>query len=222
MNEKINDNTKTKKRYSLGEEIFNSVAHGVGALLAIAAIPLLVVRAVKYVPEGMTSYYIVGFLIFAVSLLVLYISSTLYHALLGKAKKVFSVFDHCSIYILIAGTYSAYCLTVLNGKLGWIIFGVIWSLAVIGIVLYSIFGKKVQVISFITYIAMGWLIIFAIEPLKELLPAMSLQFLIYGGVTYTVGAIFFLLRKVKWMHSIWHIFVVIASVFHFFSIYYMV
>lgn len=209
-----------EKRYSLGEEIVNAITHGIGAGLSIAALVLLIVRAAKYAPSDLRASYIVGYTIFGSSLIILYLFSTLYHALPLKTKKVFGIFDHCSIYILIAGTYTAYSLTVLHGAVGWTIFGIIWGLAVLGIVLYSIFGSKVRILSVITYIPMGWLIIFAARPLKAQLSAFSFKFLILGGVIYTAGCIFYAMKKIKWAHAIWHLFVIGGSIMHFFSLYF--
>lgn len=209
-----------KRRYSIGEEIANAITHGIGAGLSVAALVILIIRAAKYAPYEFRAGYIVGFTIFGASLIILYLFSTLYHALPLKTKKVFGIFDHCSIYVLIAGTYTAYCLTVLRGAVGWVIFGIIWGLAVLGIVLYSIFGSKVRVLSVVTYIPMGWLIIFAARPLKEQLPTLSFKFLLLGGIIYTAGCIFYAMKKVKWMHGIWHLFVMGGSIMHFFSLYY--
>ncbi|UTY24749.1 PAQR family membrane homeostasis protein TrhA [Treponema denticola] len=211
---------KIKRRYSIGEEIANAVTHGIGVGLSIAALVLLIIRAARYAPPDLKAGYVVGFTIFGASLIILYLFSTLYHALPLKAKKVFGIFDHCSIYILIAGTYTAYCLSALNGAVGWTIFGIIWGMAVLGIVLYSILGSRVRVLSVITYIPMGWLIIFAARPLKEQLPLLSFKFLIVGGIIYTAGCIFYAMKKVKWAHSIWHLFVIGGSIMHFFSLYY--
>ena len=210
------------KRYTVGEEIVNAITHGIGVLLSIAALVLLIVKAVYYAPEAYKGCCIVSFTIFGSSLIILYLFSTLYHALPLSTKKVFGIFDHCSIYILIAGTYTAYCLTALRGAVGWSIFGVIWGCAVLGIVLYSIFGSKIRVLSVVTYIPMGWLIIFAAKPLKEQLPLISFRFLVFGGLLYTVGCIFYAMKKVKWMHGIWHLFVLAGSIMHFFSIYYSI
>ncbi|MEL3905924.1 MAG: hemolysin III family protein [Treponema sp.] len=211
-----------KKRYSTGEEIVNAVTHGIGTLLSIAALVLLIIRAVYYAPAPYTVSYIVGFTIFGSSLIILYLFSTLYHALPLGAKTVFGIFDHCSIYILIAGTYTGYCLTVLRGGAGWTIFGIIWGLAVLGIVLYSIFGSRVRILSVVTYIPMGWLIIFAVKPLKNQLPLLSFRFLMLGGIIYTAGCIFYAMKKIKWMHGVWHLFVIAGSVMHFFSLYFSI
>lgn len=210
------------KRYSTGEEVVNAVTHGVGVLLSVAGLVLLVIRSVRCASEEYKVRCIVGFTIFGASLVVLYLFSTLYHALPLGAKKVFGIFDHCSIYILIAGTYTAYCLTALRGALGWSIFGVIWGLAAVGITLYAVFGSRLRVLSAITYIPMGWLVVFAIKPLREHLPLLSFRFLIIGGVLYTIGCIFYAMKKIKWMHGVWHLFVLAGSIMHFFSVYYSV
>ena len=139
-----------------------------------------------------------------------------------RTKKLFGIFDHCAIYILIAGTYTAYCLTALRGVVGWFIFGVIWGLAVTGIALYAIFGSRVRIFSVLTYIPMGWLIIFAVRPLKAQLPLLSFRFLILGGLLYTAGCIFYIMKRIKWMHGVWHLFVLAGSIMHFFSLYFSV
>ena len=213
---------KISKRYTTGEEILNAITHGIGVLLSIAALVLLIVRAVMYAPDEYKAQCIIGFTIFGASLIILYLFSTLYHALPLGTKKLFGIFDHCSIYILIAGTYTAYCLTALRGAAGWLIFGIIWGLAVVGIVLYAVFGSRVRVLSVITYIPMGWLIIFAAKPLKEQLSLLSFRYLVVGGLVYTVGCVFYAMKKVKWMHGIWHLFVLGGSIMHFFSIYYSI
>jgi len=210
------------KRYTTGEEILNAITHGIGALLSIAALVLLILKAVFSAPAEYKAQCVVGFTIFGSSLVILYVFSTLYHALPLGAKKLFGIFDHCSIYILIAGTYTAYCLTALRGAVGWVIFGVIWGLAVVGIALYAVFGSRVRVLSVVTYIPMGWLIIFATKPLSEQLPLLSFRYLIVGGLVYTVGCVFYALKKIKWMHGVWHLFVLGGSIMHFFSIYYSI
>ena len=210
------------KRYTIGEEIVNAVTHGIGALLSIAALVLLIVRAALYAPDTYRVSCIVGFTIFGVSLIILYLFSTLYHALPLRTKRLFGIFDHCAIYILIAGTYTAYCLTALRGVVGWSIFGVIWGLAVTGIALYAVFGSRVRIFSVLTYIPMGWLIIFAVRPLKAQLPLLSFRFLILGGLLYTAGCVFYAMKRIKWMHGVWHLFVLAGSIMHFFSLYFSV
>jgi len=208
------------KRYTTGEEIFNAITHGVGAGLAIAATVLLVVKAVLYAPENMRAQYITGWAIFGLSLIVLYLMSTLYHALTpDNAKKVFAIFDHASIYFLIAGTYTPFCLTTLYGPFGWTLFGIIWGLAATGISLYAVFGSRLRAASAITYILMGWMIFIAIKPLMLGLPGISLLFLLIGGAAYTGGVFFYVKKNTKWTHPIWHLFVLAGSIFHFFSVY---
>lgn len=211
------------KRYSIGEEIFNSVTHGVGAGLAVAATVLLIVRAVLYAPADGRGFYVTSFAIFGASLVVLYLMSTLYHALTPYgAKKIFAIFDHSSIYLLIAGTYTPFCLTTLRGSVGWVLFGIIWGLAVVGMTFYAVFGSRMRILSAITYVLMGWLVVFAFKPMVQNLNPLSLKLVLAGGVAYTVGCIFYALKKIKWMHCIWHIFVMFGSVFHFFAVYFSV
>lgn len=210
------------KRYTIGEEICNSITHGIGAGLAIAALVLLVVKGAIYAPVGEKGFYITSFAIYGASLFILYLMSTLYHALTPYgAKKVFAVFDHSCIYLLIAGTYTPFCLTVLRPTVGWWLFGIIWGLALAGMTFYAIFGKKMRALSVITYILMGWLVIFAIKPMVQIVPPFSLKLLVWGGVAYTVGCVFYAMKKVRWTHSIWHVFVMLGSILHFFSIYYL-
>ncbi|HKL86012.1 MAG TPA: hemolysin III family protein [Treponemataceae bacterium] len=219
---------KKVKRYSLGEEIGSAVTHGVGTLLSIAGLVLLILRAAWYAPAEYKVSYIVGFIIFGVSLIILYISSTLYHALTNHlAKKVFGILDHCSIYVLIAGTYTAYCLTALRGPLGWTLFGIIWGLAIIGITFYAIFGSRLRKLSASTYIPMSLIIIFAGNTIKLRLTAMSgsilsWYLLLIGGAFYIVGTAFYSMKKIKWTHFVWHFFVMAGSIFHFFSVFLMI
>jgi hemolysin III len=214
-----------KKRYSLGEEIANAITHGIGTELSIAGLVLLIIKAVKYAPAQYKVSYVVGFAIFGVSLIILYIASTLYHALKNPtAKKVFGIFDHSSIYLLIAGTYTAYCITALRGALGWTIFGIIWAMAITGITFYAIFGSRMRRLSAITYVPMGLVIVFASGPTKASLIAVSgtntsWYFLLIGGACYLVGTLFYAMKKIKWTHSIWHLFVIAGSIMHFFSVY---
>lgn len=211
------------KPYSIGEEIFNSITHGIGAGLAVAATVLLIVRAVVYAPNDGKGFYVTSFAIFGSSLVVLYLMSTMYHALTPYgAKKIFAIFDHSSIYLLIAGTYTPFCLTTLRGPGGWTLFGIIWGLAITGITFYAIYGSRMRVLSGITYILMGWMVVFASKPMAQALNSLSLKLLIAGGVAYTVGCIFYVLKKVKWMHCVWHIFVIFGSAFHFFAVYYSI
>ena len=200
------------KPYTTGEEIFNSVSHGVGALLAIAGTAVLITMTATH----RTAIEVVSACIFGASLIILYLMSTLYHAITNrKAKKIFQIMDHNTIFLLIAGTYTPYTLCCIEPKwMGWTIFGVIWAAAIVGIVLSSVNLEKFRKISTICYILMGWGIVFAIKPLKEGMPKSSLIFLIIGGLLYSLGCIFYVKKKVRYFHSIWHLFVVAGSSMH--------
>ena len=199
-------------------EIFNSITHGIGVLLGIAALVLLVVFAA--VRNG-DAWQIVSFSVYGASLIILYLSSTLYHAVQKKKVKNFlNVFDHSSIFILIAGTYTPFCLVPLRGIWGWALFGIIWGLAVAG-VLFKIFfySDKLRVIGTILYIAMGWIILIAIRPLMQNVPVGALYWLLAGAISYSLGVFFYLWRKFRFNHVMWHLFVLGGSVCHFFAIF---
>lgn len=204
-----------KRKYTLGEEIFNSVSHGVGACLAVAGtVVLIVVSAIFSNAWGVVSSCIYG-----ASLIILYTMSTLYHSFTNKrAKSFFRIMDHNTIFLLIAGTYTPYTLYFLHGTIGWILFSVVWGAATLGIVMNSVNLEKARIPSVFCYIAMGWVIIFAIKPLIEAMSVISIVFLVLGGVFYTLGIIFYAIKKVKYFHSIWHLFTIAGSVFHYFSI----
>ncbi|MGL4982630.1 MAG: PAQR family membrane homeostasis protein TrhA [Treponemataceae bacterium] len=216
-------NETLPKRYTIGEEICNSITHGIGAGLAIAGLVVLLVHAFSNAPLADRGFYMTSYAIYGSSLVILYLMSTLYHALTPYgAKKVFSVFDHNSIYLLISGTYTPFCLTTLRSTSGWLIFGIIWGLTIIGITFYSIYGNRIRIISVVTYLLMGWIIIFPYGTMKQNLPPVSITFLLIGGAFYTIGVIFYALKKIKWMHCIWHLFTIAGSIFHYFSIYYAI
>ena len=204
-----------QRSYTLGEEIFSSVTHGVGTLLAVAGTVVLIVAAAVY-GDALT---VVSTAVFGASMIVLYCMSTLYHAITNpKAKRFFRVMDHNTIFFLIAGTYTPITLTILRGTLGWVLFGVIWGAAVVGIVLNSIDLEKFRKPSVVCYIAMGWVIVIAIRPLLQKMDAACLWLLVAGGVFYTVGVIFYAIKKVRYFHPVWHIFVLLGSVCHYLSI----
>lgn len=209
------ENEKQKREYSAKEEIANSITHGIGAALAIAALVILVVFAAM---DG-NVWHVVSFSIFGSTLVLLYFASTLYHSLTHKgAKRLFHKFDHISIYLLIAGTYTPFCLTALRGWIGWTVFGVVWACAIMGTIVKSIsVGRKVR-LSTILYVAMGWVIILAIKPLYTAMPQLGFTLLVAGGICYTLGTIFFIRDHVKYNHSVWHLFVIGGSVFHFFAV----
>ena len=209
--------------YTLGEEISNAITHGVGTLLAIAALVLLIVRAATHAPAGQTAGYVVGYTIFGVTLVILYLFSTLYHSLARcGAKRVFAVLDHSAIFLLIAGTYSAYCLGPISGGQGWWVFGTIWSLAVIGIVSFSVYAYKASRFNLFLYLTMGWFAALIAPQLWHAIPVRSWIFLLTGGVLYTAGCVFFVFHRIRWFHSVWHLFVLAGSIMHFFSLYWSI
>lgn len=207
------------RKYTKGEEIFNSVSHGVGALGAIAGTCVLICFAFFY---G-SPLDIVSCSVYGATLFFLYLMSTLYHSLTNeKAKRVFRVFDHCSIFLLIAGTYTPFTLITLRGALGYTIFGIIWGAAILGIVLNAISLERFRKFSLVCYLLMGWAIIFAIRPLLSGVSTTTLVFLILGGVAYSGGMLFYNLKRYRYMHSIWHLFVLAGSIFHYISIFQIV
>ncbi len=208
---------KVNDTFSTGEEIANSITHGIGAALSIAALIFLIIKAVAI---G-TAWHIVSYTIFGITLTTLYLMSTLYHSLpCGTVKRVFERFDHISIYLLIAGSYTPFCFTVLRGRDGWILFGIQWFLAIIGIIFKSIWiDKYVKRTTFI-FILMGWFIIFTINAIYSSIGGAGFFLLAAGGVSYTLGTIFFIFPLFKYHHAIWHIFVLAGSILHFFTIYF--
>ena len=203
--------------YTLGEELMNSISHGVGALFGIAALVLCVVRSA----QSGDPYRIVSGSIFGFTVLILYLMSCLYHALkVNKAKRVFRVIDHCTIFLLIAGTYTPYTLVSLRDSVGWWVFGVIWATAIVGIVLNAVSLKKFSKISVALYLIMGWMIIIAYQPMVQAIPSGGMKLLVWGGVAYTLGAILYGVgSRKKYFHSIFHFFCLIGTVLHFLSIY---
>ena len=206
--------------YTKGEEIFNMTSHIVGGALGIVALVLSVVFAAVH---G-NGYGVVSGAIYGVTMVILYTMSSIYHGLnpKRKAKKVFQVLDHCSIYLLIAGSYTPFALCTLreySTALGWTIFGVIWFVAILGIILNSIDIKKFRVFSMICYLVMGWCIVFKINLLPELLGTAGFVLLLLGGLAYTIGAILYGLgKKHKYMHSVFHLFILLGSLLQFFTI----
>ncbi len=200
--------------YTLGEEIFNSVSHGVGVALACVGFGILIVLSALYGDAWAVSSSIV----YSFSLFALYLASTLYHACPNRrVKGVLQVLDHCSIFLLIAGTYTPYTLITLRGALGWSLFAVVWGAAIVGVVLNAIDVRKYSRISMVCYVAMGWVVVLAIRPLMASLAWRGLVLLALGGVFYTVGIVFYVIRR-SYMHSIWHLFVLAGSVCHYLSI----
>lgn len=200
---------------SLREEIANSVSHGVGLVAALVGTPFLLVAAVRHGAAGT----IVGAGVFAATTLLLYLASTLYHALpRNRAKRVFRALDHGAIFLLIAGTYTPFTLGVLRGAWGWTLFGLVWGLAVAGVVLKAVAGPRYPVLSTSLYLGMGWLVLIAVRPLWLRVPPAGLLWLLMGGIAYTAGVAFFAARQVRYSHFVWHLFVLAGTACHFFAV----
>lgn len=210
-------NGKSKRRQTVGEELANSLSHGAGLLIAMVAVPFLIVQSVRSGGAADT----VGAIVFGASLLMLLLASTVYHALpAGRAKGIFQVLDHCAIYLLIAGTYTPFTLGVLRGSWGWTIFGIIWGLAVLGILTKTVFAARGGLLSTCLYLAMGWLILVAVRPLFLALSPAGLAWLVVGGVAYTAGVAFYAFdHRIRYGHFAWHLFVVAGAFSHFVAIY---
>ncbi len=191
-------------------ERFNSITHLVGTILAIAGTAVLIPIAVR---NGGTRA-IVALSVYGAMLIVMYLSSTLYHSVRGPAKKVFHVFDHCAIYLLIAGTYTPFMIGDLRGNWGWSLFGVIWALAVMGIVFKVFYAGRLRALSTVVYVAMGWLVVIAIGPMVHHLSVRTLAWLVAGGIAYTAGTPFYHWKRVRFSHAIWHAFVLLGSLCH--------
>jgi len=202
---------------SMGEEIANSISHGVGFLAALAAMPLLLIHVARRKDVGV----LVGVSIFAATVLFLYLTSTLYHALpRGKAKHVFRITEHIAIFLLIAGTYTPFTLGVLRGPWGWTLFGLVWALSAAGVVLKLVGGVRFPVISTLLYLSMGWVVLIAMRPLWLRIPHAGFLWMLLGGLAYTTGVIFYALdRRLRYSHFIWHLFVLAGTTLHFFAIF---
>ncbi|AJQ29530.1 MULTISPECIES: PAQR family membrane homeostasis protein TrhA [Pelosinus] len=201
------------------EEVMNAVTHGIGTLLAVAGLVLLTVLA--YLHGDI--WHIVSFSIYGTTLVLLYLASTLYHSFTNeRIKRIFKILDHSAIYLLIAGTYTPFTLVPLHGVLGWTVFGVVWGLAMIGIVLKIFFAGRFNIISTLCYLGMGWFIVFAIKPLIATVPALGMTWLLVGGLFYTLGSIFYLWKKIPYNHAIWHLFVLAGSISHFIAVFFYI
>ncbi|MEC0202090.1 hemolysin III family protein [Paenibacillus lautus] len=201
--------------YPRREEIVNAITHGIGAALSVAALVLLIVFSSL---KG-TAWHVVSFTIYGSTMLLLYLSSTLVHGLRdGKAKDFFEFMDHSSIYLFIAGTYTPFLLVAVRGSLGWSLFGIVWGIALFGVIFKAFFVKKFLFLSTIFYIAMGWLIVIAWNPLTAVVAPQGMNLLALGGVLYTLGTIFYVWRGFPYHHAIWHLFVLAGSILHFFAI----
>lgn len=215
-------NSTTEKPYrqlSTGEEILNSITHGIGALLSIAALIILIIIAGRHGDI----WHLVSFSIYGSTLILLYLSSTLYHSFTSpRVKNLFARFDHISIFLLIAGTYTPILLTSIRGIWGWSLFGVIWGLAIVGAVIRAIYLHRFRKLMVAVYLLMGWMFVLAGKQIYLHLPSISLTFLIWGGIAYSVGVLFYMWRKLPYSHGIWHLFVLTGSMLHFFAIYFSI
>ena len=205
-----------KREQSQGEEIANSISHGIGLLATLGGTPFLIMHAARYGDAG----FFVGTSLFSATIILLYLASTLYHALpMGKAKRVFRVIEHSAIFLLIAGTYTPFTLGVLSGAWGWTLFGVVWGLAAIGVALKVLNKASHPIVSTGLYLLMGWLIVIAVDPLFAKVPASGLLWLIAGGLSYTAGVAFFATdSRLRYGHLIWHLFVIAGTVCHYFAV----
>ncbi|WP_342504952.1 hemolysin III family protein [Sporosarcina sp. FSL K6-2383] len=196
------------------EELWNAITHGFGFMLSIPALVFLIIVGVQH---G-TAVHIVSYTVFGVSMLLLFLMSTLLHSMPVKFKRIFSILDHSAIYILIAGTYTPFLLVTIKGALGWTLFGIIWGLAIAGILFKVFFIHRFEFVSLIFYIVMGWLILIAIKPLFVQLTIVGFSLLVAGGLLYTVGSIFYAWRKIPYNHAIWHLFVIAGSASMYFCV----
>ena len=205
-----------RRPQSHGEEIANSISHGLALVAALVGTPYLILQAERHGDAR----FVIGASIFAATMILLYLSSTLYHALpVGKAKRIFRVIEHSAIFLLIAGTYTPFTLGVLRGAWGWTLFGLVWSLAAAGVAL-KVFNKDSHpILSTTNYLMMGWLVVIAVDPMVARIPTAGLLWLIAGGVAYTAGVAFFALdSRLKYGHLIWHLFVMAGTACHYFAV----
>lgn len=203
------------RTYQIVNEVLNAVTHGIGAALSIAGLVILILQAHG---EG-GSLRMTTFLVYGIILVLFYLASTLFHSLyFTRASHVFQIFDHCAIYLLIAGTYTPFSLLVVGGKLGWWMFGIIWAMAVAGIVYKAIWLGKFQVLSTVIYVVMGWMCLMGIGPLYRGLGPVGFTLLLLGGVAFTAGAVLYSFKGVPFGHVIWHLFVMLGTGLMYFSI----
>lgn len=205
----------TTRSYSKAEEIFNAVTHGVGVVFAVAALTLMIVFASLY---G-NAWHIVSVTIYGTTLVMLYVASTLYHSFTNeKVKKVFKILDHSAIFLLIAGTYTPFMLVTIRGVMGLLLLSVVWTFAIVGIILKIFFVGRFNVLSTLFYIFMGWLVVVALKPLIAAMPAPGVRLLVAGGLLYTLGSFFYIRKNKAFNHGIWHLFVLGGSVCHFLAV----
>lgn len=204
-----------RRPYSVGEEIANSITHGIGILLAIAGLVILVSASWS----GGDPYALAASIVYGISLVIEYSASTLYHALPNPtAKHVFKILDHAGIYLLIAGTYTPFCLVTLREAGGWWLFAIVWTLAAIGIATEAFWAYRPRWLSAAVYLGMGWLVVFMIKPIVANIEAAGLWLLVAGGLAYTLGTLFYVLKRIPYFHMIWHLFVLAGSICHYLAV----
>lgn len=209
----------TSTRPGVGEEVANAVTHGVGIVAAVAGGAVLITLAAIFGD----AWHVTGAAVYVTALILLFTASTLYHAIPHpRAKAPLKVFDHCAIYLLIAGTYTPFTLVGLRGGWGWALFGTIWSLAAAGIIFKLFFTGRFRFVSTAIYVAMGWMVLVAAGPLVQSVPEASVYWLVVGGVLYTAGTVFYHYERIPYFHSIWHLFVLAGAVSHFVAVFYQV
>jgi hemolysin III len=200
---------------AVAEEIANSISHGLGLIASVVAAPVLVITAIR----ARNGYTILGALVFAAAMISLYLASTLYHSLPERrGKNFFRIVDHAAIFLLIAGTYTPFALGVMRGPWGWTLLGLVWSLALIGLILKAVPRTRHSRISLLLYVVMGWLAIIATRPILALIPAPGILLIVAGGLAYTGGLLFFGMQRLRFHHLIWHLFVMAGTICHFFAV----
>jgi hemolysin III len=206
---------KSNKEQTKAEEIGNASTHALGALLSIVAITLLILFAA----HQEDTLKLVSGIVFGCTLLLMYVSSTVYHSMTNpKAKHLFRILDHASIYLLIAGSYTPFMLVTLKGSWGWTMFTIIWSLALAGVLFKLFFVHKFELLSTVIYLLMGWMALIVLKPLYQVLPLAGLEYIVAGGLCYTVGVIFYVWERLNFSHMLWHLFVLAGSICHFLAV----
>ncbi len=207
---------RPRREQTPGEEIANSISHGAGLVAAFVGIPVLIVHAARHGDAA----FIAASSLFSLTIVLMYLASLLYHALpAGKAKRVFKVLDHSSIYLLIAGTYTPFTLGVLRGAWGWTLFGIVWGLAVAGVTLKASGKASNPILSTAVYLLMGWVVVIAVDPLFSRVPTAGLLWLLAGGLCYTGGVVFFATdSQLRYGHAVWHLFVLAGTACHYFAV----
>ena len=209
------ENTLTGRPLSVREEIANSISHGMGLILALVAVPILVLSAMRAGDVQL----IIGVSVFGATMVVLYLASTLYHSITHEpAKSFFRLFDHCAIFFLIAGTYTPFSLGVLRGPWGWTLLGIVWTLAAFGIAVKTIAGTRHSWLTMVLYLLMGWLAVVATKPILATVPLPGILLILAGGIAYTSGLAFFAAQRLRYNHFIWHLFVIAGTTCHFFAV----